>query len=272
MPTASSCTTRTSSRARCSVSASAGRPATGCASTSPVNIAATRCSSAQDSYSGVGIVPAGTNEYHGRHPQLDGSRQRLHRHGQLVRLHAVHRRRHRLCHAHRRRHEGRQRARHDSVAYGTTNTNTNFAYAFYAGVSFDVTPQVGASTSPTATPTSARRRAAVVTTYRRRSFQQRRLHSRHHLQRCDARHALQVPARSRRLSAGEVTGRRRLGASSRNFAGPPAGPAFRPRRRSRLPEVQVRFPSLLTREASAPVGRLQPSRAELGRRAGSRPA
>ena len=44
-PTASSCTTRTSSRARCSVSASVGRRVTGCASTLPVNTAATPCSS-----------------------------------------------------------------------------------------------------------------------------------------------------------------------------------------------------------------------------------
>ena len=42
-----------------------------------------------------------------------------------------------------------------SVAYGADKTNTNFAYAFYAGASFDVTPQVGASTSPIAMPISA---------------------------------------------------------------------------------------------------------------------
>ncbi len=30
----------------------------------------------------------------------------------------------------------------NSVAYGTSHTKTNFAYAFYAGGSFDVTPQV----------------------------------------------------------------------------------------------------------------------------------
>jgi hypothetical protein len=36
--------------------------------------------------------------------------------------------------------------------------------------------------------------------------------------------------------------------------GPFAGPASTAQRRLRPPEVQVRFPSLLTREAAAPIG------------------
>ena len=161
---------------------------------------------------------------HGRHPQLDGSRQRLHRHGQLVRLHAVHRRRHRLCHADRRRHEGcERRPTPDSVAFGTTHTNTNFAYAFYAGGSFDITPQVALElTYRYADLGSAQ--SGRVTTFDGAASNSGVFIKRHHVQRCDARHALQIPARSRRLSAGEVTGRRRLGASSRNFAGPLRGP------------------------------------------------
>ncbi len=112
-----------------------------------------------------------------------------------------------------------------SVAFGADHTKTNFAYAFYAGGSFDVTPQVALELTyryaDLGTAQSGR-----VTDLRRRSFQQRRLRSRHHLQRCDARHALQVPARSRRLSAGEVTGRRRPGAAHETSPGPSAGPAF----------------------------------------------
>ena len=62
-PTISRVHHRTSSRARCSASASAGRRATGCASTSPVNIAATRSSSARILYPAIGGFDAGTNEY-----------------------------------------------------------------------------------------------------------------------------------------------------------------------------------------------------------------
>ena len=47
-----------------------------------------------------------------------------------------------FCHADRRRHEGRQRSRTAASPLVRTHTKTNFAYAFYAGGSFDITPQV----------------------------------------------------------------------------------------------------------------------------------
>ena len=79
---------------------------------------------------------------HGRHPELARPRQRLHRHGQLVRLHALRRRRHRLRHDLGRRPEGHQRPAATASFFGADNTNTNFAWALYAGVSYDVTPQI----------------------------------------------------------------------------------------------------------------------------------
>ena len=104
-----------------------------------------------------------------------------------------------------------------------THTKTNFAYAFYAGGSFDVTPQVALElTYRYADLGSAQ--SGRVTTFDGAASNSGVFIQGHHVQRCDARHALQVPARSRRLSAGEVTGRRRPGASSRNFAGPLRGP------------------------------------------------
>jgi hypothetical protein len=69
-------------------------------------------------------------------------------------------------------------------------------------------------------------------------------------QRCDARHALQIPARARRLRAGEVT----AGASRalQDLAGPHQAGASGPASIAAAQSPQVRFPGLLTREASGP--------------------
>ena len=141
-PTASRCSTTTSRARRCSASASAGSTATGCASTSRVSIAATRSFVGQDTYPGGFGFTRRHERVHGRHPELARPRQRLHRHGQLVRLHALRRRGHRFRHALGQRLEGRQRRRQGSAFYGADHTNTNFAWALYAGTSYDVTPQV----------------------------------------------------------------------------------------------------------------------------------
>ena len=59
-----------------------------------------------------------------------------------MRLHALPRRWHRLRNDLGQWPERRQRTRQDSVFFGDDHTNTNFAWALYAGTSYDVTPQI----------------------------------------------------------------------------------------------------------------------------------
>ena len=221
------CTTRTSSRARCSVSASAGRPVTGCASTSPVNTAATPCSSRQDSYPArrhrpcwlrtniTADIRAGWASPTPTSTWATGAASRPYI-GAGIGFATL-------------TVDGMKDvnvADHDSVAYGTDQDQHQLRLRLLRRRQLRRDAAVGRSISPTATPTSARRRAARS----RRSTAQLPISGvfiqRHHLQRCDARRALQVPARSRRLSAGEVSRPAPTGATHEISPGPSAGPAF----------------------------------------------
>ena len=106
----------------------------------------------------------------------------------------------------------------------------------------------------------------MVTTFDGAASNQRRLRSRHHFQRCDAGLPLQVPARGRRLSAGEVSRPAPTWRPSKITSGPQRARRPRPSVDCGGPKSKFDFlVCLRVRRASRRVAAAL--RAELGRRA-----
>ncbi len=133
--------TRTSSRARCSASASAGKRSHWLRFDLTGEYRGDAVFVGHDSYPGGGGFDAGTNEYTADIKSWLGLANAYIDMGNWCGFTPYIGAGIGFASITRRGLEGRQHARNGGAAFGADHTNTNFAWALYAGVSYDVTPQ-----------------------------------------------------------------------------------------------------------------------------------